>query len=83
MSKYYSWFYDKLKHMKNIYVVDVNSKTLKKDLYKCIQILENNDNIGKKIAEGALKLYDEIMNLNYVKNYMVSLLSEREFDIII
>jgi hypothetical protein len=69
--------------MKNIYVVDVNSKTLKKDLYKCIQILENNDNIGKKIAEGALKLYDEIMNLNYVKNYMVSLLSEREFDIII
>jgi hypothetical protein len=83
MSKYYSWFYDKLKHMKNIYVVDVNSKTLKKDLYKCIQILENNDNIGKKIAEGALKLYDEIMNLNYVKNYMVNLLSEREFDIII
>jgi hypothetical protein len=69
--------------MKNIYVVDVNSKTLKKDLYKCIQILENNDNIGKKIAEGALKLYDEIMNLNYVKNYMVSLLSESEFDIII
>ena len=83
MSKYYSWFYDKLKHMQNVYIIDVNSKTLKEDLYNCLKILENNDNIGKKIAEGAVKLYDEIMNLKYIKNYMVNLLSEREFDIII
>jgi hypothetical protein len=83
MSKYYSWFYDKLKHMKNIYVIDVNSKTLEEDLYKCLKLLENNDNIGKKIAEGAVKLYDEIMNFKYIKKYMINLLSEREFDIII
>jgi hypothetical protein len=83
MSKYYSWFYDKLKHMQNIYIVDVNSKTLEEDLYKCLKILENNDKIGKKIAEGAVKLFNEIMNFEYVKKYMVTLLSEREFDIII
>lgn len=83
MSKYYSWFYDKLKHMQNVYIIDVNSKTLEEDLYKCLKILENNDNIGKKIAEGAVKLYNEIMNLKYVKKYMVNLLTEREFDIII
>jgi hypothetical protein len=69
--------------MQNVYIVDVNSKTLEEDLKKCLKILENNDNIGKKIAEGAIKLYNEIMNLKYVKKYMVNLLSEREFDIII
>jgi hypothetical protein len=83
LSKYYSWFYDKLKHMENVYIIDVNSKTLEKDLYSCIQTLERNDNIGKKIAKGAVKLYDEIMNFKYIKNYMTTLLTEPEFDIII
>ena len=48
-----------------------------------ILYLEENDNIGKKIAEGAVKLYNEIMNFNYIRNYMTSLLTEKEFDIII
>lgn len=83
LSNYYSWFYNKLKHMENVYIIDVNSKTLEKDIYSCIQTLERNDNIGKKIAQGAVKLYDEIINFQYIKKYMVSLLTEPEFDLII
>jgi hypothetical protein len=82
-SKYYSWFDDKLEHMKNIYIIDVNSKTLEKDIFECFKKLHENDNIGKKIANGAVKLYDKIMNLNYAKKYMTSLLSEPEFDMLI
>jgi hypothetical protein len=82
-SKYDSWFYDKLKHMKNVYIIDVNSKTLEKEIYECLVTLQNDDNIGKKIAKGATKLFDEIMNLDYAKKYMTSLLSEPEFDILI
>ena len=81
LSNYVSWFYDKLKHMKNVYIIDVNSATLEKDLYECLKLLGENDNIGKKIAEGSVKLYDEIMNYNYIKKYMISLLSESDFDI--
>jgi len=83
LSQYYSWFYDKLKHMKNVYIIDVNSKTLEEDLLSCLEKLERNDNIGKKIAEGSVKLYNEIMNFNYIRNYMTSLLTEKESDIII
>lgn len=83
LSKYFSWFYDKLQHMKNVYIIDVNSKTLEEDLYKCIKLLERNDKIGKKIAEGGVALYNEIMNVKYVKEYMTNLLREKDFDIII
>lgn len=82
MSQYYSWFYDKLKHMKNIYIIDVNSKNLDKEILVCLNKLERNDNIGKKIAKGAVKLYKEIINYNYIKKYMIDLLTEKEFDII-
>ena len=83
MSNYYSWFYDKLKHLKNVYIIDVNSDTLEKDLSKCIETLERNDNVGKKIAEGGVKLFNEIMNFQYAKKYMTTLLKEDDFDIII
>ena len=83
LSNYYSWFYNKLKHMVNVYIIDVNSKTLENDIRACIKTLDENDKIGKKIASGAVKLYNEIMNLKYVKKYMTDLLSEPEFDIII
>ena len=83
MSKYKSWFFNKLQNMKNVYIIDINSKTIEDDLYHCLQTLERNDNIGKKIAGGALKLYDEIINFDYIKKYMTTLLSEKEFDILI
>lgn len=83
LSQYYSWFYDKLKHMENVYIIDVNSETMEENLLTCLKQLERNDNIGKKIGEGAVKLYNEIMNLNYVRKYMTSLLTDKEFDIII
>jgi hypothetical protein len=44
--------------------------------------LDRNDDIGKKIAHGAVKLYKDIINYNYMKKYMVNLLSENEFDVI-
>jgi len=81
-SKYYSWFYDKLEHMKNVYKIDVYSKTFEKDLYDCLYLLQNNDKIGEKIANGSKKLYDEITNLSYIKKYMCNLLTENDFDII-
>jgi hypothetical protein len=81
LSNYVSWFYDSLKHMKNIYIIDVNSSHLEKDIYNCLTLLGKNDKIGEKIAEGGVDLYNKIMNYNYVKKYMVSLLSEPEFDI--
>ena len=83
ISKYKSWFYYKLQNMKNIYIIDINSKTFEDDLYNCLKVLESDDNIGKKIASGAVKLYNEIMNFDYIKKYMTSLLSEKEFDILI
>ena len=83
LSKYYSWFYDKLEHMKNVYIIDVNSKTLEKDIYDCLLLLQKNDNIGEKIANGSLKLYNEIMNMKYVKKYMCNLLSQPDFDLLI
>ena len=81
LSNYVSWFYDSLKHMKNIYIIDVNSSHLEKDIYDCLTMLGKNDKIGEKIAEGGIELYNKIMNYNYVKKYMVSLLSESDFDI--
>jgi hypothetical protein len=42
-----------------------------------------NDAIGEKIAKGAKKLYDEIMNVEYITKYMTNLLSEKEFNILI
>lgn len=83
LSQYHSWFYDKLKHMKNVYIIDVDSNNLEQDIIKCIKTLERNDNIGKKIANGSLDLFNEVMNFDYIKKYMVNLLSEKEFDIII
>lgn len=82
MSQYYSWFYDKLKHMKNLYIIDVNHKNMDKEIVKCLSTLERNKHIGKKIAEGSLRLYEEIMNVDYIKKYLIDLLSEKEFDII-
>ena len=81
-SQYYSWFYDKLEHMKNIYIIDSNSKQLNNEIMHCLKELNKNDNIGKKIAHGAVKLYKDIINYNYIKKYMISLLSENEFDLI-
>jgi hypothetical protein len=81
-SQYYSWFYDKLEHMKNIYIIDSNSKQLNNEIMSCLQKLDRNDDIGKKIAHGAVKLYKDIINYNYMKKYMISLLSENEFDLI-
>ena len=83
LSKYYSWFYDKLEHMKNVYIIDVNSKTLEKDIYECFKKLQGNDNIGKKIANGSIELFNEIMNMNYVKKYMCDLLSGDEFNLLL
>jgi hypothetical protein len=82
LSQYYSWFYDKLKHMKNVYIIDVNSKHLEKEIVNCLQKLERNDNIGKKLAKESTELYKEIMNKNYVKKYMTDLLSSKDFNII-
>lgn len=81
LSDYVSWFYSSLKHMKNVYIIDVNSSHLEKDLYECLTLLGKNDEIGEKIAEGAVDLYNEIMDYDYVKKYMISLLCEPEFDI--
>jgi hypothetical protein len=67
--------------MKNVYIIDVNSPHLEKDLYECLTLLGKNDKIGEKIAEGAVDLYNEIMDYDYVKKYMISLLCEPEFDI--
>ena len=83
LSKYYSWFYDKLEHMKNVYIIDIYSKTLEKDIYDCLITLQENNNIGKKIANGSLKLFNEIMNIKYVKKYMCDLLSGDDFDLLL
>ena len=82
LSKYYSWFYDKLKHMQNVYIINVNSKTLEKDLSGALNKFEKNDALGEKIARGSTELYDEIMNINYMKKYMHSLLSSSDFDML-
>jgi len=81
-SEYYSWFDDKLQHMKNAYILDVNDVDFETNLEKALFFLQNNSKICEKMANKALKLYNKIMNLDYVKKYMVSLLSESEFDIV-
>jgi hypothetical protein len=82
-SKYYSWFDNKLVHMKNVYKINVESPTLKDDLRKAINMFAKNDAIGEKIAKGAKQLYNEIMNVEYITTYMTNLLSEKEFNILI
>lgn len=82
LSQYYSWFYDKLKHMKNVYIIDVNSPNLEQKIKSCLQKLERNDTIGKKIAKGSRQLYEKIINIQYIRQYMVEMLSGPDFDII-
>ena len=82
-SKFDSWFYDKLKHMENVYIIDVDKPNIKDEFKKALYLLSENDKVGKKIANGARKLYDKIMNLNYIKKYMVNMLSGAEFQNII
>lgn len=81
-SHYYSWFYDKLEHMKNVYIIESDSKKLNNEIINCLKKLDRNDNVGKKIAHGATKLYKDIINYNYIKNYMINLLTEQEFNLI-
>ena len=76
-SKYKSWFYDKLEHMKNIYIVKEPSK---EEFTKCFDML--TDDVSKQIASGSVKLYNKIMNKQYMKQYMIQLLSSNEFNII-
>ena len=78
-SEYYSWFDDKLEHMKNAYILDVNDENFEKNIEKALFFLQNNSKICKKMANRSLKLYKKIMNLEYVKKYMCSLLTEPEF----
>jgi hypothetical protein len=82
-SKFDSWFYDKLKHMENVYIIDVDKPNIKDEFKKALYLLSENDKVGKKIANSARKLYDKIMNLNYIKKYMVNMLSGAEFQNII
>jgi len=84
MSEYYSWFYSELKHLKNVYIIDINSSdNIDSQLERALLFFQNNDKKCEKIAEGAVDLYNEIMNFEYIQNYMVSLLSEPEFDILL
>jgi len=82
MSHYYSWFYDKLHHLKNVYIIDVNSLHLDSKIQSCLQTLERNDKLGKSIAKGARKLYKEIINFEYIRQYMIDLVTEPDFDLI-
>ena len=61
----------------------MESPTLEDDLRKAINMFAKNDAIGEKIAKGAKKLYNEIMNVEYITKYMTNLLSEKEFNILI
>ena len=82
LSQYHSWFYDKLKHLKNVYIIDVNSSNLDDKIKSCLRKLERNEKIGKTIAKGATQLYKEINNIDYIRQYMVDMLSHSDFDII-
>ncbi len=82
LSQYYSWFYDKLKHLKNIYIIDVNSKHVDHKIKTCLHKLERNNKLGEKIANGAKQLYEEITNIDYIQQYMIDLFSSSEFNII-
>ena len=81
-SEYYSWFDDKLEHMKNAYILDINDENFEKNMENALFFLQNNSEICKKMANRSLKLYKKIMNLKYVKKYMYSLLTEPEFDMV-
>jgi hypothetical protein len=71
-SKYKSWFYDKLIHLENIYIIDVpNNENLSDDISKALNFFSENDAECQKIANGAKLLFKDLTNIDNLSMYMI------------
>jgi hypothetical protein len=82
LSKYYSWFYDELKHKENIYIIDQNSDNLEKDITDALIYLSENPEKAKEIAANSRKLGQKIINVDNMAKYMINMFKTADFDIV-
>ena len=79
MSEYISWFYDKLDHKKNIFMINQYTD-VKQQLKDSLVYFSQNDKEAERIANGSLELYKKIMNLEYIIYYMTTKLSDNYYN---
>ena len=68
-SHYTSWFYNELRHGDNIYMIDQKGD-VKKELKSALLHFSKHDEEGQRIAANSLELYNKIMNVEYMRDYM-------------
>jgi hypothetical protein len=68
-SHYISWFYHELEHGNNIYMINQNGN-VKKELTDALLHFSKHDDEGQRIASSSLELYNKIMNVEYMRDYM-------------
>lgn len=77
-SKYYSWFYDKLEHMKNVVIIDQDLEfdALKQTILRTLLELYQNQSKAREIGANARRLYADISRADSVYDYMVQALNQ-------
>jgi hypothetical protein len=77
-SKYYSWFYNKLRHMDNIVIIDQDLEfdELKRTISATMKYLYTNDDIARRIGANARLLYEDISRADAVYEYMAAAMNQ-------
>ena len=80
-SKYTSWFYDKLKHLENIYIIDTNeNKNIVADINTAVNLFSNDDESCKRMATGAGELFKYLSNVDNLSKYMIDAINNKSFE---
>ena len=71
-SKYTSWFYDKLTHLGNVYIIDIqNNDNIVNNINEALNFFSTNDADCKVIATNAGVLFQELSNVDNLSIYMI------------
>jgi hypothetical protein len=78
-SKYRSWFYDKLKHLENIYIIDMqDTSNFEKNIDDALTFFSTKDDECRAIATKAGELFEELSNKDKLSAYMIGAINSNK-----
>ena len=78
-SKYRSWFYDKLIHLQNIYIIEMqDTSNFIKNIDIALTFFSSNDEKCREIATNAGILFEELSNKDNLSKYMISAINSNK-----
>jgi hypothetical protein len=79
-SKYRSWFYDKLIHLENIYIIDMqDTSNFEKNIDKALTFFLTNDDKCRDIGKKAGELFKELSSKDKLSEYMIGAINNKDF----